>query len=125
MNVEKELNDANPMKEMVTDLAPIADAPIAPAHAIATVALNMAMKYHNMQMIPDGLTYQQYKMEGRNIREIGLVDVFETAQRIETWLLGSSDRIAKIVVDALESAMDDDEPNKEENSVAADRVSSS
>jgi len=89
------------------------DTKIAPAQGIAAIALSMAMKYHGMMMIPDGATYQAYKMEGRNIREIGLTDVFETALKIETYLLGSSERIAKILVEALEVEVEDD-PAEEE-----------
>lgn len=89
--------DENPLAE----LAPIGDTPMAPAHAIAGVALHMAMKYHDMSTVKDGSLYQQLKVEGRNIRAINLDTVFETAIRIEQHLLGSSDRIAKIVVDAL------------------------
>ena len=57
------------------------------------------MKYHDMGMVKDGALYQQYKLEGRNIRTIGLEDVFETAMKIELHLLGASDRIAKISAD--------------------------
>ena len=98
------------MTDAPTDLQglePLKDVPVAPSHAIASIALNMALKYHDMQMIPDGLTYQQYKMEGRNIREIGLTDVFETAIKMEAFLLGASDRIAKLVVDAISQIPDD------------------
>ncbi len=95
-------------------LEPIKDAQMSPGVALGAVALNMAMKYHQMQMIPDGLTYQQYKMEGRNIREIGLVDVFETAMQIEVHLMGSSERIAAVIFDVI-SAPDDEEEIPQEN----------
>lgn len=90
------------------------DTPIAPAHGIAAIALNMAMKYHDMNMIRDGALYQQYKLEGRNIGSLNLDVVFETAIRIEMHLLGASDRIAKIVVEALEFKIDEDDPEKGE-----------
>lgn len=93
------------MKEIV---AAAPDTKIAPAQGIAAIALSMAMKFHGMMMIPDGLTYQQYKMEGRNIREIGLTDVFETAINIERHLLASETRIADLIVSALEIAVDDE-----------------
>lgn len=96
-------NESAPFKE----LAPLGDAPIAPAHGIAAIALNMSMKYHDMGMVKDGALYQQYKLEGRNIRTVGLDDMFADAARIEGWLLGSSDRIAKIIVDALEVKLED------------------
>lgn len=100
-------------------LAPAENFPVAPAHGIAAIALNMALKYHDMQMIPDGLTYQQYKMEGRNMKTIGLEDVFDTAIKMEAFLMGASDRIAKIVVDIVKDAVievKDDEPQKDEGS---------
>lgn len=82
-------------------LEPIQNAPVAPAHGIAGLALSMAMKYHDINMVKDGQLYQQYKLEGRNMRELHLDVVFETAIRIEMHLLGASDRIAKLVVDAI------------------------
>jgi hypothetical protein len=82
-------------------LEPIGDTPIAPAHGIAAVALNMAIRYHDMGMIKDGAMYQQYKLEGRNITTIALADVFDTAMKMEAFLLGSSERIATLVVDAI------------------------
>jgi len=93
------------------------DAPVAPAHGIAAIALTMALKYHDINTVHDGTLYQQYKLEGRNLQTLHLDAVFETAIRIEEHLLASSNRIAKIVVDAIEFAIDEDssEPeNKEE-----------
>jgi hypothetical protein len=82
-------------------LEPIQDAPVSTTTGIAAIALNMALKYHDTTMIKDGAMYQQYKLEGRNIRGLNLDMVFETAIQIETHLLGASDRIAGLVVDAL------------------------
>ncbi len=112
MDIEKEIEEAkgDALQEVAKS---IPDTPVAPAHGIAAIALNMALKYHQMTMIPDGLTYQQYKMEGRNIREIGLVDVFETAMKMEGFLLGASERIAKIVVDAIQFSVEDDAPSEQ------------
>ena len=109
--------DATPFQ----GLEPLGNTPVAPAHGIAAIALNMAMKYHDMSMIKDGAMYQQYKLEGRNITSIGLDDVFETAMRIEAHLLGSSDRIAKMIVDALEVSVEGEpEPNADEPARAPD-----
>jgi hypothetical protein len=106
-DMEKFKSDyANEMKA----LDPIASTPVAPAHGIAAIALNMAIKYHDMGMIKDGALYQQYKIEGKNIQTIGLDHVFETAMRMEAFLLGASERIAKVVVDALEAAVEEDDP---------------
>ena len=86
------------------------DVPVAPAHGIAAIALDMAMKYHDMNMVKDGALYQQYKIEGRNMNNLHLDMVFETAMKIEVHLLMSEERIAKIVIDALEVAVEGDEP---------------
>jgi|ERR1051325_3771095 hypothetical protein len=103
------MNEENHISEDMKALEPLKDAPIAPAHGIAALALNMALKYHDMGMIKDGALYQQYKLEGRNIETIHLEMVFETAIKMEAFLLGASERIAKIVVDAIEIAVTEDE----------------
>lgn len=86
----------------------LGDVPVAPAHGIAALALDMAIKYHDMGMVKDGALYQQYKLEGRNIETLQLDMVFETAIKMEMYLLGASERIAKVVVDALEIHVEDD-----------------
>ena len=86
----------------------IPDAPIAPATGIATIALNMALRYHDINTVQDGALYQQYKLEGRNMGTLHLDHVFETAIRMEAHLLGASDRIAKIVIDAIADPPPDD-----------------
>jgi hypothetical protein len=77
------------------------DFAVTPATGIASIALTMAMKYHDMATVKDGTLYQQYKLEGRNIQNFGLTDVFETAAQIEQHLLDFRDRIAKIIFDAI------------------------
>lgn len=91
-----------------TDLEPIKDAPISTAQGIAAVALNFALKYHDINTVQDGALYQQYKLEGRNMRELHLDMVFETAIKMEMHLIGASERIARVVVDAIQAAVDDD-----------------
>lgn len=98
---------AAPFKEIADNMG---DAPVAPAHGIAAIALSMAMKYHDFSTVKDGALYQQYKLEGKNMTPIHLDMVFDTAIQIERHLLASSERIAKIVVDAIESKIGDDEP---------------
>lgn len=83
------------------------DTKLAPAHGIAAIALSMALKYHDINTVQDGTLYQQYKLEGRNMRELQLDSVFETALRIEMHLLGAADRIASVVMDALAIAVDE------------------
>lgn len=81
------------------------DAPLPTAPAIAALALSLAVKYHDINTVQDGALYQQYKLEGRNMRELHLNDVFETAIKMEKHLLASSQRIADMVVEALEAGM--------------------
>jgi hypothetical protein len=90
------------------DLEPIRDTPVAPAHAIAAIALNMALKYHDISTVKDGTLYQQYKLEGKNLIPLHLEMVFETAMKMEMFLLGASERIANLVVDALSVKIDED-----------------
>lgn len=99
-NIEQEQEELK--GETFKGLEPIQNTPIAPAHGIAAIALNMAMKYHDIATVKDGALYQQYRLEGRNLRELHLDTVFETAIKIEIHLLAASDRIAKVIVDALE-----------------------
>jgi hypothetical protein len=88
----------NPFQEIQ---AQAGDVKIAPAHGIAAIALHLAMKYHDINTVQDGALYQQYKLEGKNMRELTLDSVFETAIRIERHLLASSDRIAAALLEAL------------------------
>ena len=101
-------NEEKPFQE----LAPLGDAPVAPAHVVASVALNLALKYHDINTIQDGTLYQQYKLEGRNMETLHLDMVFETAIRMEAHLLGSSQRIADLICSALEAKLED-EPEAE------------
>lgn len=101
---------ADDFKELAT-LSP--DTPVAPAHGIAALALSMAIRYHDSGVIKDGALYQQYKLEQRNIETLTLDMVFETAIKIEKHLLAGSKRIADIVVDALEAAVEADESKRD------------
>ena len=94
----------HPMKA----LEPIGGTAVAPAHGIAAIALNMALKYHDIATVQDGTLYQQYKLEGKNMIPLHLNMVFETAILMEMHLLGASERIAKLVVDAI-ATIDEDE----------------
>lgn len=107
--MEIDLNDGNPTRDLVKELEPMKDTPIAPAHGIAAMALNFALKYHDIQMVKDGALYQQYKLEGRNFTNLHLDHVFETAIRIEMHLLAASERIAKVVIDAIAAGPIDEE----------------
>ena len=104
MKIEAEID------ELSKDLAPIGNTSVAPATGIAAIALNMALKFHDINTVQDGTLYQQYKLEGKNMQNLHLDHVFDTAIKMEMFLLGASERIAKIVVDALTFKVEDDEP---------------
>jgi len=99
-------------EESLADLGSIGDAPVAPAPAIAALALTLAMKYHDISTVQDGALYQQYKLEGKNLQPLSLDLVFDTAIQIEAHLLASSDRIAGLVVEAL--TFEDEDARDEE-----------
>jgi hypothetical protein len=98
--------------DIIKGLEPIAGSPVAAAHAIAAIALNMSLKYHDIATVQDGTLYQQYKLEGKNFQALHLDSVFETAILMEAHLMGASDRIAKLVIDCVKDAIieiEDDE----------------
>ncbi len=102
-----ETHPAHPFKELAQTMG---STPVAPAHGIAAIALSMAMKYHDISTVKDGALYQQYKLEGKNLLPLHLDMVFETAIKIEEHLLGSSERIAKLIVDAI--VADENKPDE-------------
>lgn len=113
------INDST--RENLLDLPELADTPVSSGVAIASIALNMAMKYCDINTVQDGALYQVLKLEGRNMASLSLDHVFDVAKQIEIHLLNGSDRIAAIVVDALEHHVldvpeveEDQEPDKEE-----------
>jgi hypothetical protein len=85
-------------------LEPISQTPVEPPAGIAALALNFAMQYYNINTVQDGALYQQYKMEGRNIRNLHLSDILETATEIEAHLLKASERLAELVAGAISLA---------------------
>ncbi len=109
MTDEPQDQKENPFKA----LEPIADAPVTPATTVAALALNLALKFHDMGMIKDAAMYQQFKLEGKNIVPLQLAMVLDTALKMEGYLLGASERIAKIVVDALEAGIESELPESE------------
>jgi len=101
-----------PATEIFKDMEPIKDTKVAPAVGIAALALNMALKYHDIATVQDGALYQQYKLEGRNMRDITLDHVFETAIRMEAHLLAGSERIAALIMEAVIEVTDDEKPKE-------------
>lgn len=84
------------------------NAPIAPAHAIAALALNFAMKYCDITTVQEGALYQQFKLEGRNMHDLSLGEVFHYAKQIEMHLMASSERIAAMLIDAIAHGIDEE-----------------
>lgn len=71
---------------------------LGPMVGIAAIALNLAMKYHDISTIQDGALYQQYKLEGRNMVPLHMDMVFETAMQIERHLISANKRISQLMV---------------------------
>ncbi len=114
MSDEQADDMTDPLREVANAMP---HAPVATAPGIAAIALSMAMKFHDINTVQDGILYQQYKLEGKNLHGLHLDDVFETAMRIELHLLGASVRLAEIVVDAvMAGAADADTKTDEEAS---------
>lgn len=108
-------NDLLNMPEM-------ADAPVSSQTGIAAIALNFALKYHDITTVQDGTLYQQYKMEGRNFRDLHLDEVFHTAVQIENHLLKAPTRLALSVLEdtlmAVESAFAEEDASAIETGTA-------
>jgi plasmid maintenance system antidote protein VapI len=97
---------------MTTDLISIPggeDLPINPMVGIGAIALNMAINYLDMTVVKDGQLYQQLKIEGKEIKGVSLETAFHYAKQIERHLMGTSDRIAGIVLDAISHGIASDE----------------
>jgi hypothetical protein len=85
--------------------------PLGPMIGVAAIALNMAMKYHDINTVADGALYQQYKIEGRNMVPLHLDMVFDTAMQIERHLISGNKRVAKLMVAAVLEDHTDGEPD--------------
>ena len=88
-------------RELAKELGPASDARIGPFLGVASIALNMAMKYHDIATVQDGALYQQYKLEGRNMRDIHIDYVLETAIHIEKHLIAANKRVADLLIATL------------------------
>lgn len=110
-------DESNPLSA----LEPVGDHKLSTGTGIGAVALTLAMKYHDINTVQEGALYQQYKLEGKNMVGLHIDMVFETAMKIEAHLLGSSDRIAALVMDAIRPLVDD-EPASDEALADDDRA---
>lgn len=95
-------------------------------HAISSLAMNFAMKFHDINTVQEGALYQQMKLEGKNLSPLFLEYVFETAARIELWLMRSPNRLSEALLnefaDAVEAVLEEDalapEPGEEDEAPA-------
>ena len=83
------------------DLAAVKDVPMSESLMIATVALNMSLRWHDMGMIKDGVLYQQKKMEGANINYIDKSDIIKTAEEFEAYFLAAPLRHARMLEERI------------------------
>ncbi len=86
-------------------LEPVGDAPLLPAHGIAAIALNMALKFADINTVQDGALYQQYKLEGRNIQGLHLEWVFHIADRIERRIMDTPNRLSAAIFEQIEDGL--------------------
>lgn len=111
-----DVGDEIPADNPFSGLEPIKEGPISPALMVGAIALNMAMKYADMSMVKDGTLYQQYKIEGRNLNPIKLEWVFSLAREIEMHLMGTSNRLSCMVIEAVMDLAEEDEiPSENSN----------
>ena len=85
--------------KVLESLDAMKDAPIPIDVAIASVALKMAIDYCGATVVSDGTLYQQYKLEGRNLRKLDLEYVFECADQIERRLMRSPERLMAAIAE--------------------------
>ena len=90
--------DEGPNAELGALAKHMGSMPVAPAHGIAAIALQMALKYHDIATVQDGTLYQQYKLEGKNMHGLHLDEVFHTAVQIEQHLIAANKRVAQMMV---------------------------
>lgn len=87
------------------DVGQLNDAAVSPSTAVAALALNFAMKYHDINTVQDGTLYQQYKLEGRNMTPLHLDMVFETARRFEEHIITAPNRLAELIIEGVAEAV--------------------
>ena len=91
------------------DIEHLNSEPISQGTAVSALALNFAMKYHDINTVQDGTLYQQYKLEGRNMQTLHLDMIFETARRFEAWIIGSPNRLSAMIIEGVAEVLLDDQ----------------
>lgn len=87
---------------------------------IRSLSLMLAIKYHGETVVKDGTLYQQYKLEGRNMRTLDDEMIIETAVRYETFIRcgENPERMALIedIADNIDKAIESGAVNDEAQS---------
>lgn len=94
----------NAIEEVSKSLGPV---PVSTQVGISAMAMQMALNYHDSNIIKDGTMYQQLKIEGAQITGLNLDLVFETAMRIERHLVGGEVRVNNLLMDLVETIIDE------------------
>lgn len=113
-----EPTDGKPLAGNFAGLEAMRETQVSPATGVAAIALNMAMKYHDINMVKDGVLYQQYKLEGKNLQPLHLDHVFETAIKIERHLATAPGRIYDMMLESLEAVAAENEEQESADSSA-------
>lgn len=125
IDVEKELGEANARLPIVID----GQLPL--EFQVRSIALTIAQRHCGDTVIKDGVMYQQYKMEGRNMKALDYGDVVKMAIIFERYLYGEFSKgvmenavnaISTDFADAMEKEYrkrEKGDPPEEPNSAAA------
>lgn len=105
-------DSVNPLGDMAEVLPPDTKLSMSPATAIAALGLSMSLKFHDINTVQDGTLYQQFKLEGKNLRGLHINDVLDLAKVLEQHILSApsrmTDRIMESLMDSFADAADDD-----------------
>lgn len=78
----------------VTEIVKAEDIDLTLDQKVRAMALTLAVKYHADTVIKDGAMYQQYKLEGRNMRTLNTDMVLETAIVYEAFIREGKVRVS-------------------------------
>ena len=98
--------DDNPLDDVVKSFPPDTQLQISPATGIAAMGLNLSLKYHDINTVQDGTLYQQYKLEGKNLRGLTLDSVLETAKIFERHILEAPNRLTNAIMETITESIE-------------------
>lgn len=99
IDVKKELDEAN------ARLPVIIDGPLPTEIQVRSIALTIAQRHTGDTVVKDGVMYQQYKMEGKNLKPLSYDDVLKAAIVFERYLWGEFSK--GIMENAMEATSTD------------------